>query len=98
MTLAHLKSTSSLRCPPHAREPRLLFPRQSLRPVVVLDLAEAGARQVASPCFEIVVRAVALAAPPFLVVAARVGAEQHAAGLERRCSSRSTRGNARLGT
>ena len=47
------------------------------------ELDEPRGRQVAAPGFEIVVRAIASAAPAFLVIAARVRAEQHATRLQR---------------
>src|SRR5260370_38887735 len=69
---------------PHAGEPRLPLTRQAGGPVIVLDFDEAHARHISTPCFEIMENAVAAVAPAFLIRAARVGAEQHAAGLQRR--------------
>src|SRR5947207_1221307 len=47
------------------------------------ELVESRRRQVAAPSLEIVVGAVALAVPAFLVTAVRIRAEQHPARLER---------------
>ena len=74
----------ALNPPPDASQPRLLFEWQSGRAIVVVQLQEAGRDQIASPCFEVVVRAIALAAPAFLIPAARIGGEEHATRLERR--------------
>src|SRR6516162_765424 len=70
------------RLAPHAREPRLSFARQAGRAVIMGELEESRGGQVTAPAFEIVVDAVASAAPSFLVVAARVRSEQHAAGFQ----------------
>ena len=48
------------------------------------DLLESRAGQVLAPRREIVIRPVATAIPAFLVLPAGIGAEQHAARLERR--------------
>src|SRR5690606_9733712 len=50
--------------------------------VVVLQFDEAGCRESCAPAFQVVVAAVARAVPAFLILTTRVGAEQHAAGLE----------------
>src|SRR6266508_1010639 len=68
---------------PDRSQPRLLCARQSRRPIVVLDFGKSRCGQVASPGFETVIHAEATAAPTFLIIAARIGAEQHALGLER---------------
>src|SRR2546425_5829123 len=47
------------------------------------ELGESRRREVAAPGLEIVVGAVALAVPAFLVIAVRIRAEQHPARLER---------------
>src|SRR5687768_13014813 len=73
----------ALNRPPDAGEPGLLLARQPGRTVIVLELGEAGPGQVAPPGLEVVVGAVAAAVPAFLVVAVRVGAEEHAARLQR---------------
>src|SRR5688572_19160760 len=49
----------------------------------MFELHVAGGGNVAPPCREIPVRAVASLVPSLLVAAARIGAEQNAAGLER---------------
>src|SRR4051812_35982434 len=67
---------------PHRREPRLSLPRQTGRAIVMPHLHEARRADVAAPCLEIEEAAVALIAEAFLVVAARVRGEQHAAGLQ----------------
>src|SRR5690606_1238482 len=53
-------------------------------PVVMVQFPKIRRDHVAPPAVEVVVDAVALAAPAFLVVAAGIRGEQHAAGLERR--------------
>src|SRR5476649_2749596 len=69
---------------PDAGQPWLLFARQAGRPIVVADGVEAGVGHVARPAVVIMVAAVAWAVPAFAIVAARVGAEQHAAVFQRR--------------
>src|SRR5690606_34183063 len=64
---------------PYAGQPGLLLARQPGGPVIVLQLAEAGGGQQRAPRGQVVVGAVAAAVPAFLVVAARIGAEQRAA-------------------
>src|SRR5712692_5557407 len=68
---------------PNACQPGLLLARQAGGSVVVVELDEPCGRQVAAPGSEVMVRAVAPAVPAFLVMAARVRAEQHPARLER---------------
>src|ERR1700712_278942 len=81
-----LRSRTTAACelsapPPNAGQPRLLLARQSFRPVVMLQLAEARRAQQRAPAFQVVVGAVALALPAFLIVAAGVGTEQRATGF-----------------
>src|SRR5690606_3463774 len=68
---------------PAAREPGPLLDGHAIRPVVVVQFAKTRGCHVASPAVQVMVDAVALAAPAFLVVAARVRGEEHATGLER---------------
>src|SRR5450631_1335981 len=68
---------------PDARQPRLLLARQSVRPIVVLELGEACRSQVAAPRRFVVPDPVASAVPALLSVAARVRAEEHSTRLER---------------
>src|SRR5581483_1242590 len=77
-------TTSASHLSPYAREPGLLVARKAGRSVVVLQLDEAGTGHISPPAFEIVKSAVALALPSFFVVAARIGAEQDSARLQRR--------------
>src|ERR1700674_5588400 len=77
-------STACVTCSaPDRRQPRLLRARQARRPIVVRKLGESGRGHMAPPGFETVVRAEATTIPAFIVVAARIGAEQHALRLER---------------
>src|SRR6476659_25900 len=68
---------------PKSREPRLTFTRQTFGTVVMFELDEAGSGKIAAPRREIPVGAVSLLIPAFLIVAARIRAEQHTARLER---------------
>src|SRR5579859_885563 len=68
---------------PHARQPGLLLARQPGRAVVMIEFDESGSRHEGAPGFEIMIGAIAAVAPAFLVAAARVGAEQYAARLQR---------------
>ena len=58
--------------PPDGREPGLALPRQPRRTIVVGKLDKPCARHVAAPGLEIMIGAITVAAPPFLVVPARV--------------------------
>src|SRR5215468_3652450 len=69
---------------PHGREPGLPLAREAGWAVVVAQLVEAGGGDVAAPRLEVEEAAVAAAAPAFLVVAARVRAEQDAARFQGR--------------
>ena len=57
---------------PDAREPGLLFARQTGRPVVMLKLGEPGGLQELQPFFVIMISAIAPAIPAFLVIAMRI--------------------------
>src|SRR5258705_4814656 len=70
--------------PPYAGKPRLLIARQTDRLIVVVQLDDAGCRHEAPPRLERVVHTVAVVVPPFLVIAARIGAHQHATRFQRR--------------
>src|SRR5690606_23173573 len=72
---------------PDRREPRALRQGYAVGPVIVLQLDEAGGPQVPPPGVEGPKGAVAPLEPAFLVAAARVGAEEHATGLQR-CTKR----------
>ncbi len=48
----------------------------------MLELREAGMRQVTTPRAQVMVSAVALAVPTFLVLAMRIRAEQHTRGFQ----------------
>src|ERR1043166_2794364 len=67
---------------PDAGEPGLLLARQAGRPVIVRQLGKSSAGRVTPPAVEVVVSAVAPAVPALFIVAARIGAEQHAARLQ----------------
>jgi transcriptional regulator with AAA-type ATPase domain len=66
---------------PHAGQPGLLLTRQAGGPVVVFQLGKTGIAQILLPGRQVVVAAIARAIPAFLVIATRIGAEQHAAGF-----------------
>src|ERR1700692_838193 len=68
---------------PDTCQPWLLLERQPRGPVVVVQFDEACVGQVTPPGLPVMVGAVASAIPAFFVVAARIGAEQHATGLQR---------------
>src|SRR2546423_2851684 len=59
---------------PHAREPGLPLWWQSGRPVIVSQFNKPRGRHEMAPGFEIVIRAVAPAAPAFLVMTVRIRA------------------------
>src|SRR6185295_10346431 len=69
---------------PEACQPGLLLAWQARRPVVVFELGETRLPEIAAPRLQVVVGAIASTVPAFLVVAARIGAEQHAPGLQAR--------------
>src|SRR4029077_17719099 len=73
-----LAGSASLHPAPNSRQPRLLCAGQSRRPIVIFELYERRIQHVAAPGFKIVVSAVPPAVPTFLVLAVRIGAEQHA--------------------
>ena len=60
----------------------------------MLDLVEAGIADQCALGRQVVVTAVAAAGEAFLIVAARIGAEQHAARLKRRMQRRQPNGHA----
>src|SRR5687768_5963790 len=68
----------------HGGEPGLLVAGKAGGTVVVLELLEAGGGEVGAPGLEVVPGAVAAGVPAFLVVAARIGAEEHAPRFQRR--------------
>src|SRR4051794_40940230 len=74
-----LRRRAALATTPYAREPGLLFARQTRRTVVMVEQDEAGGFEVSAPALEIVVGAITARAPALLVLPARIGAEQHAA-------------------
>src|SRR3974377_1272024 len=61
---------------PDARSPGLSFARQSGGAVIVINLNESGGGYIAAPSIKVMIHAVAPTIPAFLVVAARVRAEQ----------------------
>src|SRR5690606_4011383 len=60
-----------------ARQPGLLGTRQAGWTIVVFQLGETGSQHPLAPGKPVVPDAVAVAAPSFLVVTARIGTEQH---------------------
>ena len=71
------------RLTPNTRQPRLLLPRQSRRPVVMLQLHKPRRRQQLLPRLKIVVRPITRPIPALLILATRIGTEQHATRLQR---------------
>src|SRR5690606_37179361 len=67
---------------PDACEPGLSFTRQASRPVEMLQLGKTGRHDMRPPGRPVIPDAVALATPALLVIAARIGAEEHATGLQ----------------
>src|SRR5208337_4068576 len=76
--------SSRIESAPDARQPWLLFAWRAVRAVIMRQLNESGRGHVAAPRLEIVKHTVAPATPAFLVVAARVRAEQHATRFQSR--------------
>ena len=77
------RSATSFALAPDRGEPGLLGTGSAGRAVVVAELCEARRSGEGAPGLQIVEATVAAADPAFLVLAARVRAEKHAAGLQR---------------